>query len=164
MVYDFSYTATGISASGQITTSSTPIASGAYAGGYPMIGMTGQRNGVTITGLLDPSAAGTNVSEDSTAFDNVFYPVPPNAYYFDGVAGIAYTTTNSSSGYVYNVYSNGTGYSEYQGYVPSTKEGPINTLTSLTVNLVPEPASLALLAFAGAGIFLLGRRRKSAGF
>ena len=77
MVYDFSYTAPEITASGQFTTSSTPIASGAYKGGYDMLSISGQRNGVTITGLLDPSAAGTNVTKDSTGFDNVFYPIWP---------------------------------------------------------------------------------------
>ncbi len=171
MAYDFSYTASGISASGQFTTSNTAIASGAYAGGYPMLTMTGQRNGITITGLLDPAAAGTYVSMDSTGFDNVFYPVPSSSkyQYFDSVAGIAYTTTQSnqsSGGYVYNIYSNGTSpvtYSEYQGYVPSTKGGPINTLTSLTITAVPEPAALAVLLLGGLGIFLLPRRQRARG-
>ena len=53
----------------------------------------------------------------------------------------------------------------YSGVLTTAQRSAVEqSFTDSYVNPIPEPASVALLTAAGAGILLVGRRRKSAGF
>ncbi len=129
--FDFSYTGTGISASGVL------ITDGVLSGGaYTVTGITGARNSVTISGLSSFLGA-----------DNLLFPSAP---YVDS-QGITYT----AGGVYYNFYESGDG-----GVLEISSTSP-NAAISLTVTpattAVPEPWSAALLGAGLIGFAVLRR-------
>jgi hypothetical protein len=141
LLWDFSYTGSGISASGEIITDAILNGSGAYV----VTDIAGQRNGEAILGLVP---AGYLYLNGGYLFsDNLLYPSAP---YLDA-AGITFQT---SSGYYNLCYAgNGCGNS---GYEDINGQSFVFTPVELRVNAasVPEPATLSLvgLALLGLGI------------
>jgi hypothetical protein len=147
LIFSFSYTGDGISASGDLTTSDITVLNvdGSSFSGYDILGITGQRNGVAITGLLDnPSFPGAT-NNGTFLYDNILLTSP---FGFDN-DGLVYVT--GSDGNDYNLFSTaaptGGGYTEY---APSTGAQPSVELTITMLNSsVPDASSTALLLASG---------------
>jgi len=135
-------------------------------GGFNVLGISGQVDGDSITGLIaNPNLPNASTSADGWfTYDNVFYagqsPVLSNP-------GLLFT---SASGAEYNLFSdNATTYELYQaragiGYT----EHSVGTLTAvdppggLNSVGVPEPASWTLMIVGFGGVGAILRRRRHA--
>jgi hypothetical protein len=153
MLFSFSYTADGINASGDLTTSDVTVANvdGSAFSGFDILGITGQRNGVAITGLIDNPAFPGATDNGAVIYDNILLTSP---FGFDN-DGLFYVT--GSDGHEYNLFSTfaptGGGYSEY---VPGTGAQSNVDLTLTLVNAnVPDTASTALLLASGIAACLI---------
>lgn len=160
--FDFTYSGPGVSASGVLDTT---LVSGTTDEWY-VTGISGQRNGQTITGLVTPvpNPPGTSLYDPSSSApdwinydDLVFFPGTPSL----DSAGIYFTTTGDS----YNVFSSGSTYQDIDGTAwIANGTPPSTTLSNFTLTLTPESSSLALLlpsALLLAGFALFARRRRS---
>lgn len=139
--WDFSYSGSGVSASGVLTTDST-LVSGAYA----VTNITGQRNGEAILSLV-PAGTFGNLFSDNLLF--------ATGSFLDN-AGITFTTATGAFNLCYLGSGCGSG-----GYQDITNQGVIFTPVTLNVTKVPEPATIGLF---GVGLLLVGfaARRKIA--
>ena len=157
VVFDWSYTGNNsgpVSASGTVST--TPLGSGTYE----VTAITGQRNGVPITGLASYASD-----------DQLVYTPAANLYGVDAAVdfyGLAYEV----GGVDYNVYyiptfipTTNTFYCGAYGYcevgpssdLPSYPSGIVESFT-LAPAPAPEPSALGLLGAGLAGLGLLRRR------
>jgi hypothetical protein len=138
--FDFSYSGTGITASGQFTTNDLdPITNR-----YTITGVTGLRNGSSITGLVP---LGT---DSSFSYNNELLP---NVPFFD-FGGVLFNVTGLGN---VNLYFDGSvmrdstlGTGVFSNYNPGRE-------VSLTVTPVPTPALLPGLV--GLGIALAKKRQ-----
>jgi hypothetical protein len=159
-VLDWSYTGTGISGSG--TMDATLITSGPFAGGYSIDSISGTANGQTIFGLSEYDFP-----------DNIVYPPsPPNV----GVDadGFSFSVGDGSSSY--NLYEDDGLYTPGPPYgcgavycllgPGSTSTGgagdPFVSLSSFTVNVVPEPSTWAMMLLGFGGLGYLAYRKRAA--
>jgi hypothetical protein len=156
LTWDFSYSGYSdyygtMDASGTLRTTDTAVPlPGTGLTGYAIIGITGQRDGVNITGLVNNgNFPGNTLSWVLGAqWDNALVTTgsPQLDYY-----GLEYTTVGGKSyGVSANAFPNGGGYSEY-----SNPDWHTGQLSSFSITAVPE--SSTLIAGAGAlGLLLLG--------
>ena len=155
--FNFTYTGSGVSASGTLTTTLV------VPGEYLITGVTGQRNGVPITSLLYPTTGipGSPVYiSNGSSIDNLLFVPPvhgtfsnwtgsndsPSGFVFQTQNGVEYNpfTTNGLT-YEYNLTAGGSGY------------GP--QIQFSVTQSTPEPETLALIGSGLLGLGCLLRRR-----
>ncbi len=137
-LWTWSYSGEGISASGEFTTTDTP-----YAGDYMITGITGQRNGVAITGLWP---TGTAIP------DNAGYPVDnllslSNPQLTGAGFGFALADGTYSNPYFYS------GYAEFFS-VPSNPSA--STELPIVFSATPASAPQPGQGFAGLALLTMG--------
>src|SRR3982074_2673797 len=142
VLFNFTESGTGISASGVLTTTDNG------GGNYTITGITGALNGNAIT-LLAPGGYQSNDNK-------LFVPAAPG---FLDFAGFSYV----SNAVDYNVYFSASG--SFCGspgcYGSSTNpDGPDTTIT-FSVTAVPEPSTWAMMILGFAGIGFMAYRRRN---
>ena len=147
-LFNFSFSGTDFSGSGQFTTIATST-----AGEYKITGVTGTTNNKTIAGLEPMSSAGFNN-------DNLlFYNSAVSSTYFD-LYGVVYALSTGAD--VNLFYKNG--YTEY--LLRPGGNAFLLDHAAITVapqaSAVPEPESLMLLGTGALGLVGLLRRRVAA--
>jgi hypothetical protein len=148
--YSFSYTDDStIFASGDLFTSGPLISNvdGSGLSGYDVTGITGERNGVAITGIVvNPSFPGS-FDAGPVIYDNILLVGPLS---FDN-SGLLFTTSDGSE---YNLYSNdspiGGGYTDFD-VTTGAQVSPI----LLTIAQVPDSTGTALLLGSAVAACLL---------
>lgn len=149
-LWNWSYSASGVAASGTLTTSDLANS----AGYYTVLGISGQRNGVSITGLFP---TGTAIpGNEPYAVDNLL-AAGSSAQLSEH--GLGYTLADGSASNPYwATWSNPNQY--YEVYAPTgglpLAESPVSFTATLAV---PEPGSIAMMAL-GLGL-VAGLRRRS---
>ena len=139
-LHNFSYTGTGINASGVITTD---------AAGTLITGITGQRNGVAITSLLAPGSFPLPLYPN----DNVFIPTGNPA--FLSTNGVSFSLASSPNPLNIFFFSTDSTYRE-------TPDDSLGTVVNATFTIVPEPSSLfGLAALTALGIGASLKRKNS---
>jgi hypothetical protein len=150
LLWDFSYTGPGVSASGELYTD--PLSGGSYL----ITDITGSRDGDPITGLIPADS-------DGSFSDNLLYPDEPLL----DVYGFSLTTLSTGSFNVFydTVLPPGCGSASYAeipgpGYSCNGSNGVDLTAFDATLEGdVPEPGTMALLATAITGLGLIRRRK-----
>src|ERR1700733_926929 len=139
VLWDFTFTAGGDSASGTLTTDDLS------AGSYQITDVTGTFDGITITGLA-PTGQGPSVPDGT---DNLLFPGPD---FLDG-NGFAFDLASGGPETIYGPEG------FYFDYSVANGAGGFGTF-SASLAPVPEPASVGLVAAAMGAIGLLRRRRR----
>ncbi|RCJ20444.1 PEP-CTERM sorting domain-containing protein [Nostoc sp. ATCC 43529] len=162
--WNWNYSGIGVTASGTFTTNDTPD----DLGFYQILGITGTRNGETITGL---QTTGTPIpGNEPFEVDNL---ISLNAQQLTG-DGFGYSTSlgNYSSPFFASflpipsyleVFSAPPFIPGFENFGPEDSELPISF--SATIVTVSEPASIvSLLAFGTLGVASAFKRKKSSKF
>jgi hypothetical protein len=150
VLWNWSYSGNGVSASGTFTTNDAPDG----VGFYQIVGITGTDNGVTIIGLQPTS---TSIpGNEPYAVDNLVSAAEPHLT----THGFGFSLANGNYA---NPFYNGSSYYEYLSVPPYVNgAGPERPVT-FSAAIVPEPSAAShLLAglvglFSVAGIFRAGR-------
>lgn len=148
-LWNWSYSGSGVSAGGTLTTSDTADASGHYS----VLGITGQRNGVSITGLFPTGSA--IPGNEGYPVDNLL-AAGSSAQFSEH--GLGYTLADGSYANPYwALWATPDQYYEVHTG-PGYFEAPISFSATPAV---PEPGAVAMMALGLA--FVAGvRRRRSA--
>ena len=150
LLWNWSYTGAGVSASGTFTTNDAPDA----AGFYQIVGITGTDNGAAITGL---QPTGTPIpGNEPYAVDNLVSAVEPRLT----AHGFGFSLANGDYA---NPFYNGSNYFEYLSVPPyKTGAGPERPV-SFSAAIVPEPSAASLMLTGLVGLIGFSRiftRRK----
>lgn len=138
--FKFSYSGTGVTASGTLTTTDLNTSTNAYT----ITGITGTRNGITIENLLGP---GTFLSNNNLLFNNLSALID--------FSGFSYRAGGSN----YNVFGPGCGYPYGEASVVgcSPTRATQVSFSATPTTAIPTPALLPGLIGLGAAAF---RKRK----
>jgi hypothetical protein len=141
LLWNWSYSGTGVSASGTFTTNDAPDG----AGFYRITRITGDDNGVvTITGL---QPTGTAIpGNEPYAVDNLVSAAEPRLT----AHGFGFSLANGNYA---NPFYNGSSYYEYLSVPPYVNgAGPERPVT-FSAAIVPEPSAASLLLAGFVGLF-----------
>src|SRR4051812_3887966 len=151
-LWHWGYSGSGITASGTFTTVDSPDGNG----GYLIVGITGTRNGETITGLQAP---GTSIpGNEPYTVDDLVFPGPGPQLTKDGF-GFSTADGNYANPF-YADFLATPGYLEFFSTPPFTVGSPGSEDTELPVQFsaapvsTPEPATYALVLGALALVWL----------
>jgi hypothetical protein len=141
IMWDFSYSGGGYSASGEFTT-------GNAGSPYTVIGISGTADGFAITGLSSYAGA-----------DQLLY-VPPTSGYYADYGGISFTNANGVS---YNItdFPSGSGNFINISTLDSGGDGCCGVAVDMTVAPVPEPSTWAMMIIGFLGLGWLAYRRRT---
>jgi hypothetical protein len=132
LLWNWSYSGTGVSASGTFTTNNAPDG----AGFYQIVGITGSDNGVTITGLRP---TGTAIpGNEPYPVDNLVSAAEPHLT----THGFGFSLAN---GNYTNPFYNGSGYYEYLSVPPYVNGAGPERPVSFSVAIVPEPSAASFM-------------------
>lgn len=156
-LFNFSYSGSGVEASGTFTTTDLDSASNTYT----ITGITGERNGQQITGLL-PTTSSTGPSifplpDAELAYDNLLNNSSP----FVSLNGIAFNVALLD--YPVNLFYDGSSYQE--GTYTSTTGAvykPVSLSVTQASQTVPEPGQIAGTVLVGGLAFLMKRKQAAA--
>jgi len=143
LVRNWSYSGTGISASGTFTTNDAPDA----AGFYRIVGITGTDNGAAITGL---QPTGTPILGNAPyAVDNLVSAAQPRLT----AHGFGFSVANGDYA---NPFYNGSNYYEYLSGPPYVKGAGTERPVSFSAAIVPEPSAASLMLAGLVGLLGFG--------
>jgi hypothetical protein len=155
--YDFNFTYVDTLTNGTVIDTTGQLGATLVAGNeYQITSITGDRNGVAITGLVGPGLVG-----DINVDDLLYVPADsPNGYLSDSSSnsGFGFTTADGNSYTPYFSPSDGNTY-EYVGGSGAVPGAQIDL--SVTATATPEPASFLLIGGGMAAIGLLRRRKRA---
>src|SRR5438105_4760578 len=146
LLWSWSYSGNGVSASGTFTTNNAPDG----AGFYQIIRITGSDNGAAITGL---QPTGTAIpGNEPYAVDNLVSLAEPHLT----MHGFGFSLANGNYA---NPFYNGSNYLEYLSVSPYINGAGPERPVSLLAAIVPEPSAASLLPTALVGLTV--RRARS---
>jgi hypothetical protein len=147
LLWNWSYSGAGVSASGTFTTNDTPDG----AGLYQIVGITGTDNGATITGL---QPTGTPIpGNEPYAVDNLVSAAEPRLT----MHGFGFAHANGNYA---NPFYNGSGYFEYLSVPPYENGAGPERPVSFSAAIVPEPNAASLVLVGLVGLIGFGRIHK----
>jgi hypothetical protein len=148
--WQFAYSGTGVSASGELFALATPV-----SGHYQIVGLSGLRNGAAMNALFPAgtySASGGGI----LISDNFLFPSNP----FLDTGGFTFHAGSDR----YNVYNTGGIYYDLAGAdcggATCGQPGHLGTPVSFSISQVPEPGSLALMGVAALAMLSVGTRER----
>ena len=128
LLWNWSYSGTGVSASGTFTTNDTPD----EAGFYQIVEITGADNGVTITGLQPTGAA--IPGNERYAVDNLVSAAEPHLTKH----GVGFSLANGNYA---NPFYNGSIYYEYLSVPPHVNGAGPERPVAFSAAIVSEPST-----------------------
>jgi hypothetical protein len=132
LLWNWSYSGAGVSASGTFTTNDAPDA----AGFYQIVGITGTDNRATITGL---QPTGTPIpGNEPYAVDNLVSAAEPRLT----AHGFGFSLANGDYA---NPFYNGSNYYEYLSMPPYENGAGPERPVSFSAAIVPEPSAASLI-------------------
>ncbi len=144
LLWNWSYSGTGVSASGTLTTNDAPDA----AGFYQIVGITGTDNGATITGL---QPTGTAIpGNEPYAVDNLVSAAEPHLT----THGFGFSLANGNYA---NPFYNGSTYYEYLSVPPYVNGAGPERPVPFSAAIVPEPSAASLMLVGLVGLFSFAR-------
>jgi hypothetical protein len=151
LLWNWSYSGAGVSASGTFTTNDAPDA----AGFYQIVGITGTDNGAAITRL---QLTGTPIpGNEPYAVDNLVSAVEPRLT----AHGFGFSLANGDYA---NPFYNGSNYYEYLSVPPYVNGAGPERQVSFSAAIVPEPRGASLMLAGLVGLIGFGeilKRRTS---
>ncbi len=139
--WNWSYSGTGLSASGTFTTNDATD----EAGFYQIVEITGADNGVTITGLQPTGSA--IPGNEPYAVDNLVSTAEPRLTEH----GFGFSLANGNYA---NPFYNGSNYYEFLSVPPHLKGAGPETPVSFSAATVPEPSAASLMLVRLVGLFI----------
>jgi hypothetical protein len=144
LLWNWSYSGAGVSASGAFTTNDAPDA----AGFYRIVGITGTDNGATITGI---QPTGTPIpGNELYAVNNLVSAVEPR------LTAHGFGCSLANGDYA-NSFYNGSNYFEYLSVPPYKNGAGPERPVSFSAAIVPEPSAASLMLAGLVGLIGFGR-------
>jgi hypothetical protein len=144
LLWNWSYSGAGVSASGAFTTNDAPDA----AGFYRIVGITGTDNGATITGI---QPTGTPIpGNEPYSVDNLVRAAEPRLTEH----GFGFSLANGDYG---NPFYKGSSYYEYLSAPPYVNGAGPERPVLFSAAIVPEPSAASLMLAGLVGLIGFGR-------